>query len=271
MSTSTSSPSSQQGHAKILLLGDSLTQLSWNGWAATLAHVYQRRADVINRGMAGYNTDWYLHYIKQHEEDVFVPNVRLCIIFFGANDASCAELNPRHHVPVAQYKQNLKTLVEKCRQHYGNDVAIILMTPPPVQHEQRLEYQKQRYGEKATGQLERNLDLSQRYANAAQEAANELNSNVPCIHLWNDMQQDDDWGRFFYDGLHFSKEGNDFVANALLKVIHQQLPHLQVSPCPITSQYGNSASFCPQLPQSGPFHDEIDHTNPSEAFSLSSK
>jgi lysophospholipase L1-like esterase len=250
--------------AKILLLGDSLTQLSWKGFAAQLAHVYQRRADVMNRGMAGYNTEWYLKYAEQ-TEDVFVDNAKLCIIFFGANDASDEELNPRHHVPIPKYQDNLKRLIEKCREKYGQDVAIILVTPPPVQHEQRIEYQKQRYGAMATGKLERSMDLSGRYAKAAQEVATE--SNTVCVNLWSDMQQDPNWSRFFCDGLHFSEEGNDFVANALLETIDAELPELKVEPCPDTNQYANSASSCQKLKQSGPFHDEIDHTNPSDAFS----
>lgn len=253
--------------AKILLLGDSLTQLAWNGWAANLANVYQRRADVVNRGMAGYNTDWYLHYANQHEADVFVGHVKLCIIFFGANDASDVDLNPRHHVPLSRYKKNLATLVEKCRDMYGQNVAIIIMTPPPVQHEQRIEYQKLRYGDKATGKLERNLDLSKTYAEAAQEVA--VESNTLGINLWNDMQVDPRWDRFFYDGLHFSNEGNEFVAEAILTTISNNFPELAVKPCAITKQYANSASSCHSLKQSGPFHDEIDHTNPSSAFTES--
>lgn len=219
---------------------------------------------MINRGMAGYNTDWYLRYIDKHEDDVFVDNVKICIIFFGANDASDEQLNPRHHVPIPQYKKNLETLIDKCRTNYGDSVAIILVTPPPVQHEQRLEFQKQRWGEKATGELERNLPLSGSYANAAQEVASDR--NTLCINLWNDMQQDDKWDRFFHDGLHFSNEGNDFVATALLDTIEKELPELHVEPCPITKQYANSASTCANLTQSGPFHDEIDHLNPNDAF-----
>lgn len=254
--------------AKILLLGDSLTQLAWNGWASKLAHVYQRRADVVNRGMAGYNTAWFLRYAKQHEDDVFIDNVKLCVIFFGANDASDPELNPRHHVPVPEYQQNLKSLIAKCRSKYGQDVPIIVITPPPVQHEQRIAFQKQRYGDKATGKLERNLHLSEAYASAAEQVANE--SNTLCINLWRDMQTDPQWDCFFYDGLHFSDDGNDFVGSAILDTIYDKLPQMVVEPCPYTKQYANSSSACPTLQPSGPYHDEIDHTNPSAAFPESS-
>ncbi|KAH8051262.1 hypothetical protein JL721_11161 [Aureococcus anophagefferens] len=46
----------------IVLLGDSLTQYGFGpeGWASRLAHRYQRRADVLNRGYSGYTSRWLL-------------------------------------------------------------------------------------------------------------------------------------------------------------------------------------------------------------------
>ncbi|KAJ3012366.1 hypothetical protein NUW54_g1898 [Trametes sanguinea] len=78
----------------IMLLGDSLTQGGYemNGFAAKLAHVYNRKMDVINRGFSGYNTDWILPvfeqcFATQHEQQ-YVPKVRILVIWFGANDAA---------------------------------------------------------------------------------------------------------------------------------------------------------------------------------------
>jgi lysophospholipase L1-like esterase len=251
---------------KFLLLGDSLTQLSFDGWAAQLAHVYQRRADVLNRGMSGYNTDWYVqYYVQNNRDDVLVKDdVRLITIFFGANDASSAQHNPHHHVPVEDYQSNLGELIDLCRAQYGDSVAMIIMTPPPVQHEQRLEYQKQRYPGQETGILERTLELSGEYANAAETVA--MQHKLPCLNLWKAMQQDAKWDRFFYDGLHFTKEGNAFVFEALFETIQSHYPDLTVTADPVTQQWCNSASSCPSLPQSGPYHDEIDHKNPAKAF-----
>ena len=123
---------------KILLLGDSLTQQSFGraagssssplsgGWAATLANVYQRRADVLNRGLAGYNTDFHLRVLPER-----LDHVVLTIIFFGANDAALPEIDPSHAVSLDQYKRNLRTLVDRSRTAYGNH-NILLLTPPPV-------------------------------------------------------------------------------------------------------------------------------------------
>eukprot|EP00548_Thalassiothrix_antarctica_P003873 CAMPEP_0194134068 /NCGR_PEP_ID=MMETSP0152-20130528/4146_1 /TAXON_ID=1049557 /ORGANISM="Thalassiothrix antarctica, Strain L6-D1" /LENGTH=262 /DNA_ID=CAMNT_0038829607 /DNA_START=161 /DNA_END=949 /DNA_ORIENTATION=- len=250
---------------KILLLGDSLTQIGWDGWVGELAHVYQRRADVINRGMSGYNTQWYLDYASS--SDVWNQgknDVRLITIFFGANDASHPELNPHHHIPVQEFESNLERLLMLCEEHYGKEVGILFLTAPPVVHKQRLAYQKQRYGDKATGNLERNLTLSESYADATLRVATK--HNKPSIHLWKEMQDEKEWESLFTDGLHFSKEGNQFVAKSITKQIAASYPDLSVTPCPITNQYANSGSSCPNLESSGPYHDQINHLDHRKAF-----
>jgi hypothetical protein len=59
-----------------------------------LQHAYFRRADVINRGFGGYNTEWLLPVLeRQIIPSVF--NVVLWIILIGANDAMLAP-GPNH-------------------------------------------------------------------------------------------------------------------------------------------------------------------------------
>lgn len=56
---------------RIILLGDSITQMSFSspgGFGAHLADVYQRRADVLNRGYSGYNTNWILELLSTEED-----------------------------------------------------------------------------------------------------------------------------------------------------------------------------------------------------------
>ena len=253
------------GRPKILLLGDSLTQLAWDGWAGQIAHVYQRRADVVNRGMSGYNTKWFLAYAN--ESDVWTQgDVKLITIFFGANDASDANLNPRHHIPLDEFKQNLATLVALCEEHYGKDVSVIIVTAPPVVHHQRLAFQKERFGVKATGELERNMELSQQYAEAALEVAQNLGR--PSVHLWKQMQEPQHWESFFNDGLHFTSLGDSFVAKAILAQIQESYPQFAVHACPVTQQWANPATVCEGLLHDGPFHDEIDHTDHTQAFKM---
>ncbi len=325
--SSSSSSSHNYSHqlskrGKIILMGDSITQMSHSallsGWGSLVSDHYQRRCDVYNRGFSGYNTNWFLEYIQTnygfhdifgmmmmnnngHDDDDNHNNknyndVKLVTIFFGANDASHPTLNPRHHVPIPQFQSNLKQIVQLCKEHYGNDIRIVFITPPPVCHKKRLQYQIDRYGsDKATGELERTLELSGNYANAVEEVAKEL--NYPCLNIWKDMQHEhydqfdndnnnnndhnDDgemkehpWSVYLSDGLHLSKEGNIFVGERLIKLIENKYPDIAVIPCPITNYVGNSASKGGIGLGSngggggiGPWHDEIDYLDAKASFS----
>lgn len=259
---------------QIVLLGDSITQLSFdpelNGFGAKLAHVYQRRADVLNRGFSGYNTRWALEHLDTDVGAAHVfgggDRVRLVTVFYGANDASDAVLNPRHHVPLPEYEANLRRLASRAREACPN-ARVVVVGPPPVHHESRLRYQIKRYGaERATGKLERTLESSRAYAAAAARAAKE--SRAPFVDLWTDMTtaRPTDWHSFLSDGLHLSAEGNRFVGERLLDVIDKECAELRVAPSPHTGHWGSNFSQCDALEKFAPWHDEIDHENPSNAF-----
>lgn len=246
---------------KILLIGDSLTQTSFEGWGSTLANVYQRRADIINRGCSGFNTSFYLPMMDNMED---IDDVCLVTIWFGANDASLQEHNPFHYVSIPDYSNNLKTIVETVNKKYKSP-RIILITPPPVVHQQRFDFQKKRFGDKATGILERTLENAGLYANACRAVATEL--QLPCLNLYANMLANDHWENFFWDGLHFSKEGHDFVAQQLLGSIATNYPEITVTVDSFTNQFNNSGSICKGLPSWGPYHDQIDYKNIDKSFS----
>ena len=256
----------------ILLLGDSLTQLAFEGWGAKLANVYQRRADVINRGCSGYNTEFYKRLPLPS-----LLNVCLVTIFFGANDASLPQENPHHYVSIPNYTANLSHLLDRVREQYGAQVRILVVTPPPLDHPQRLAYQIQRYGvNQATGVLERTTENTRRYADACRQWVESATATscstrlLACCDLFQLMLAEPDYGRFFHDGLHFSAPGHAFVADCVLQAIQTHFPDLTVTPCPTTGQWNNSSSTCPALLSRGPYHDHIDHTHVDAAFADSS-
>ena len=164
---------------------------------------------------------------------------------------------------------NLKDIVSLIRSNFGKDGNIILITPPPVCHDGRIKFQKERYKDKATGELERTLELSGKYAEGVKDVANEL--NLPCLDLWTKMQFTSEgvgrwcWRDFLSDGLHLSHAGNKFVGEALVDLIDELLPNLSVKPCPITRNI-NSSSECKTMQRIASWHDEIDHKDPSMSF-----
>lgn len=107
----------------ILLLGDSLTEQGFGmqgrvGWAGLLAAAYSRRADVVQRGYFGYNTNHIVQHVlpsvlqndimRNHQGDLLFATV-----FVGANDAVLA--GNAQHVPLETYQQNLATIVTRIR------------------------------------------------------------------------------------------------------------------------------------------------------------
>ena len=78
--------------------GGSLIQRCYDpatpAFGPALQHAYFRRADVVNRGFGGYNTDWLLPVLEQK----IIPSVRdviLWVILIGTNDAML-EPAPNH-------------------------------------------------------------------------------------------------------------------------------------------------------------------------------
>lgn len=73
----------------ILTFGDSITQYGNNpelkGWTAGVAHWFERRADVINRGLSGYNTRW----AKLTLEQLVHPACNLLPVRVGEGGCGC--------------------------------------------------------------------------------------------------------------------------------------------------------------------------------------
>lgn len=207
--------------ATFLAFGDSITELAFapNGWANLLAQRYVRRADVVNRGFSGYNTRWAL-CIADDVLDVLrrAHRPQVVVLFFGANDASLADANMRQHVPLDEYRANLDSLIAAARKA-APEALIAVLGPPPVHAEQRLAFQRAKYGDRATGVLERTLASAQRYSAAASEAA------AAAGVAWLDVcelflrQGADAWPRLLTDGVHLSDAGNAVLSEALCQML----------------------------------------------------
>lgn len=254
----------------VLLLGDSITQegsTATGGWAAALAAHFSRRADVLNRGLSGYNSRWGLQVLDScmppHSETA------LATVWFGANDAADAALNPRQHVPIDEYKKNLAEIVKRvgqCSKH------VVVLSPPPI-HEAsyRSNFVEPRQGKGAP--LDRSLAASKSYAVAAGEVA--AAAGCGFVDVWSKIQEaeparpgseEQPWGRYFYDGLHLSQEGNQLVFEELLHVVRDRFPQVSVEPCRFSGKRDNSGSVSKGLLPHMPWHDAISLDNQSTVF-----
>ncbi|KAL7269244.1 hypothetical protein RUND412_008103 [Rhizina undulata] len=126
--------SSSYVYPSIILFGDSLTERSFNfsnhGSGAALATAYARRADVLNRGVGGYNTRWlkpFLEHIVQNSP----TKPLLFILLIGTND-SILPSGP-NHVPLSEFHNNLLEMISLIRDSPGTSSAkILVLTPPPI-------------------------------------------------------------------------------------------------------------------------------------------
>mmetsp|Transcript_14119 Transcript_14119/g.38877 ORF Transcript_14119/g.38877 Transcript_14119/m.38877 type:complete len:256 (-) Transcript_14119:544-1311(-) len=217
----------------IILFGDSITQLSFGeaggyGWGSLLSSSYQRRADVINRGFSGYNTNLAIDLIPKvfQKEDASSSSsssskVLFCTLFFGANDASIA--TEPQHVPLDTYKSNVRKLITMIREQTASSppFPIILMTPPPLDDNAWKAWREIDY-------CCRTNVRAREYGLAAQSIAQDT-ENCYCVDTWKALGGDgpvSEYGKHLSDGLHLSNSGNELIYEALMALLRKELPDL---------------------------------------------
>uniref|UniRef100_A0ACD5VPM8 Uncharacterized protein n=1 Tax=Avena sativa TaxID=4498 RepID=A0ACD5VPM8_AVESA len=205
---------------RLVLFGDSITEQSFasGGWGAALAEHFARKADVVLRGLSGYNTRWALKVLDRAMEGAAAGGAdpAAVTLFFGANDASLPDQPQAHqHVPLDEYQDNLRAICASLKKKWPS-AAIILITPPPIHEPARI---RDMYGDNAPSrQPERTNEAAGTYAQACIAVAKELDH--PVIDIWTRMQQFPDWQTSaLCDGLHFTPSGNKILFEEVLKTL----------------------------------------------------
>ncbi|KAJ3267829.1 isoamyl acetate-hydrolyzing esterase [Borealophlyctis nickersoniae] len=230
----------------ILLLGDSLTQWSFNppsGWALPLQHAYIRRADTINRGFSGYISTWLLHLLPSILASQ--PDLLFTILWIGTNDAALEGVGGKYHVEVEVYKRNLERMVElirahgsvggggeqgpgqeeeeeegKHRQSRQRKGRVILLTPPPV-HDRLWATHRAAQSRPP----DRTYATTRLYHLACLSVAKEL--DVPVIDTW-ELFQNTRLNKVLSDGVHLNEEGSVMVGRAVLEVVEKEMAGVSV-------------------------------------------
>ncbi|NXN94269.1 IAH1 esterase, partial [Rhinopomastus cyanomelas] len=207
---------------RVLLFGDSITEYAFqeNGWGTFLAERLVRKCDVVNRGLSGYNTRWAkLILPRLISKSAGAESTVAVTIFFGANDSSLKELNPKQHVPLDEYAANLKSMIQYLKSVDITEDKIILITPPPLQESA---WEKECL---AKGyELNRRNATTGEYAQACVQVARACGTDV--LDLWTLMQENQDFSSYLSDGLHLSTKGNRFLAAELWSRLEKRLSAL---------------------------------------------
>ncbi|GLT89426.1 hypothetical protein SLE2022_074070 [Rubroshorea leprosula] len=196
-----------------VLFGSSIVQFSYShqGWAAVLADIYARKADIVLRGYAGWNSRRALQVLDQVFPKDAAVQPSLVIVYFGGNDSmqpNPSGLGP--HVPLPEYIDNMKKIATHLKS-LSENIRLIFLTSPPINEELVRQF---------FGLQGRTNEACRIYAEACMEVCKEM--NVKGINLWTAIRQKEDWlTTCFTDGIHFASEGSKIVAKEVLRAIRE--------------------------------------------------
>ncbi|KAK5174758.1 uncharacterized protein LTR77_001841 [Saxophila tyrrhenica] len=245
---------------QFILFGDSITQQAFSQdtpprhrepsgfFGPALADAYARKLDIINRGLSGYNTRQALQVLPQVVPTLQQARVRFLTIFFGANDARLPNTypDPQQHVPLEEFRSNLKAIVSHPCLLEHKDIRIILITPPPVHERTALNADRIREPNREPV-LRRTAAATATYAQAVRELGDEM--NLPVLDLWSAMMDRagyhdngvddrlvpgsvanaDDHANavlesFLHDGLHFTRAAYRVLYDGMMDLIQENWP-----------------------------------------------
>ncbi|GAA5990115.1 hypothetical protein JCM11641_007072 [Rhodosporidiobolus odoratus] len=213
--------------SQVVMFGDSITQGSWvaGGTGAELAHKWQRKLDVVNRGLSA---QWGLDIIKRWlplaGDDS--PPIKLLVIWFGANDAALPP-SPQA-LTLKRFKDNLREIASVVTSptspYHSPHTQLLFLTPPPVDADTRNAELASRNPPRVP---DRDAGRTREFAKGVEEVASDL--AVPVVDTWTAIDaaaQENGLERYLSDGLHLTPEGYGVVTAEITKVLLEKLPHL---------------------------------------------
>ncbi|KAL4168739.1 hypothetical protein KRP22_012134 [Phytophthora ramorum] len=218
----------------LLLTGDSLTEKATDpgkgGWVTLLQFRYRRSADIIARGLSGYNSKWFLKYampaIQEEINCGAYTSPSFVTVWLGSNDAVLWDgSNPELHVPIEDYKENLLQIVDSF-QRTAPDASILLITPIHVDDTARIKYAAER-NDSRRGLVDHSNANARRYSRACLEAGRAL--DVPVLDLnvyFNSMPESTRNALLLEDGLHLNADGHKIADEQIRNAIKAQFPAL---------------------------------------------
>ncbi|KAH7038160.1 SGNH hydrolase-type esterase domain-containing protein [Microdochium trichocladiopsis] len=171
---------------QVVLFGDSLFEKASfveDGYSlqSALQMHCNRRLDVVNRGMSGWNSRHALQYLPQifPARSETSPRIEYLVILLGANDATRLDHpSNRQGVSLAEYESNILSIVN--HEHIkAHKARILLVTPPPLD-EIGMALTDLAFG---MGEVTRYARLSAKFSQAVRDIAAKLQSEGRDVRL----------------------------------------------------------------------------------------
>lgn len=184
---------------KLVLFGDSITAGYYENEITDLLTTRVQQGvpqyEVINAGIPG---DTTIDGLARIEPFVLRHQPDYVTVFFGANDAAIHRL-----MSVEQYKEKLQEIIYLI----GPEKVLLLSAP---------------YTSQRNRKLDRPLGRMVKFVAAAEEVA--LTLKLPFINVLDEMVKTGREEAFLQeDGLHFSLEGYDFLAELIVSGLHKKI------------------------------------------------
>ncbi|MBA0727165.1 hypothetical protein Golax_000181, partial [Gossypium laxum] len=144
------------------------------------------QADILLRGYFGWNSRRAIQVLDHVFPKDASTQPELIITYFGGNDSMGAHpsgLGP--HVPLPEYIENMKQIVNYLK-GLSDSTRLIFLTSPPVNEERVNKYASEHFSH-----LVRTNELCQTYADACVKLCQEL--DVKVVNLFTAFQQRENW------------------------------------------------------------------------------
>ncbi|KAL2337056.1 hypothetical protein Fmac_011502 [Flemingia macrophylla] len=229
---------------QIVIFGSSVVQYGFydEGWIATLFHLYARKADIVLRGYAGWNSRRALQVLDKIFPKDAPVQPSLVIAYFGGNDSSTPHssgLGP--YVPLQEYIENMRKIIIHLKS-LSENTRILVLNSPPID-----DTLINCWNESSDGNPSRTNEACGIYSEACLDVCRKM--NIKAIDLWSTIQNRNNWEDVcFLDGIHLSNEGSKIVSKEILTILKEVewVPNLHWRS--MLSEFGEDSPYDPVAP-----------------------
>lgn len=211
----------QASSTTVVCFGDSITK---HGYPKILGQILG--VETVNAGVGGNTT---AQALRRMSTDVLAHEPAVVVILFGTNDSRLD--NAKVHVPIEDYRSNLKQMIATCVEH---DSRVVLCTIPPINPTAYFTRHRKADFEPAGG-LDKVLES---YRSTARQVASDL--RVSTVDLSRLLAEEPKW--MSADGVHPTPEGDRIIAEHIAEAVATLLHEPRCSPHSPAEHKGGQAS-----------------------------
>merc|ERR1711874_338022 len=185
---------------------------------------FVRKVDVVNRGFSGYNTRMLASVLPHVGSEG--ADLAAVVLLMGANDSNDENINPRQAVPLDEFRNKMRDIVEYFVRVGVERRKIVVVSPPPVDVERWHAYLKERDGEANVPVCPKSQENTKQFAEGCRTVA--VETGVSFVPLYDAIMSRLSLEEGLSDGPHLSKSGNKLLYELLEPLLEERLSHLDI-------------------------------------------